>query len=84
MYPTNGIQAKFGRLWAEVCAKEIRIQIDRQPPADYYSRNKRRGCRASPPRFTSDGNADRVRLFEDFAHRGCKQAKWNGLELKLQ
>ena len=35
--------------------------------SDYYSRNKRRGCRAFPPRFTSDGNADRIRLLRTSA-----------------
>ena len=40
----------------------------RHLPSDFSCRNKSRGCRASPTRFTSDGRADRSRGFRISSH----------------
>ena len=36
-------------------------------PSDFTCRNKRRGCKATPTRFTADGNADRITVYGLFS-----------------
>ena len=47
----------------------------RRLPSDFTCRNKCRGRKASPTRFTSDGNADRSRVFAPF-HIGVVKCKF--------
>lgn len=80
-----GLGAKFGRFWERLARTEEPLQIG-WLRLRFGCRNKRRGCKATPPRFTAARNADckgDFVLFRFADARGCKLPAFRLLGLHI-